>query len=69
MENNNYNLIKLLHNALDTVWRIEKHYQNDSQNLNCACSKILKEIKDDNQKHVEKLLAEIKKHDQNNTLN
>lgn len=65
MRNYNYNLVKLLHCALDNVWRIEKHYENDSADLSCGCKDLLDKIKKDNQKHAEMLLKEISKHDLN----
>lgn len=63
MKNYNYNLVKLLNICLDNAWRIEKHYLIDSTELPCDCSNILQKIKSDNEKHIEMLLKEIKKHD------
>ena len=65
MKNYNYNLVKLLHSALDTVWRIENHYDGDSADLPCECNDILKKIKEDNEMHIKMLLEEIKKHEIN----
>ncbi len=62
MKNYNYNLVKLLHNALDNVWRIEKHYRKDANDLDCQCKEILEKIREDNQKHAEMLIAEMEAH-------
>lgn len=63
MKNFNYNLLKLLHGQLDNVWRIEKHYLQDANDLSCDCKKVLEEIKKDGEKHIAMLLEEIGKHD------
>jgi hypothetical protein len=62
MKNYNYNLLKLLHSYLDNVWRIEKHYLHDAQDLPCDCKKILEEIKADGEKNISILRKEIEKH-------
>lgn len=62
MKNYNYNLIKQLHEALDNAWRIEKHYQDDAADLACDCKKLLKLVREDNEKHIELLTKELEKH-------
>jgi len=63
MKNHNYNLVKLLHSALDNIWRIEKHYADDVEGQSCKCSGILDQIKKDSKRHADMLLAEISGHD------
>lgn len=62
MKNQNYNLIKLLHNKLDNHWRITKYYLADAEDLDCRCKEILEEIKKDDERHIELLRDEIKNH-------
>ena len=62
MKNANYNVLKLLHNQLDDLWRIEKHYLKDAENLDCGCPKILEEMRSDMKKNIDKLKAELDKH-------
>jgi hypothetical protein len=62
MKNTNYNLLKLLHLALDNVWRIEKHYLKDAKGKCSRCLDLLEKIKTDTQKHIELLKEELSKH-------
>jgi len=62
MKNVNYNLIKVLLGKLDDVWRVEKHYLNDVKGMKCNCSKILKKIWQDDEKHIAMLRKEIASH-------
>jgi hypothetical protein len=60
VKNENYNLIKLLHNKLDDVWRIEKHYRDDAV---CeGCRELLDKILEADRQNVELLVAELRKH-------
>lgn len=60
MKNVNYNLIKLLHTTLDTVWRLEKYYLADAKEAKCHSVACLESMLEDARKHAEALRAEIK---------
>ena len=60
MKNINYDLIKLLHTTLDTVWRLEKHYIGDADVAKCHSVDALKSILEDEKKHIEWLREEIR---------
>jgi len=62
MKNTNYNVLKLLHNQLDDLWRIERFYLKDAENLDCACAKIFEEMRGQMQENIEKLKAELDRH-------
>lgn len=60
MENINYDLIKLLHTTLDTVWRLENHYIDDAKKVNCKSAPVLEQILADEKKHAEMISQAIK---------
>ncbi|EKD23685.1 MAG: hypothetical protein ACD_81C00194G0001 [uncultured bacterium] len=60
MKNINYDLLKLLHTKLDTVWRLEKHYIEDAEKVQCHSVDALKQILEDDKKHIAMLNEEIK---------
>jgi hypothetical protein len=62
MKNINYDLVKLLHHSLDEAWKLEKFYLKDAKKSTCNCSKVLKRLLDDNQKHIAMLREEIEHH-------
>ncbi|MBI4138806.1 hypothetical protein HY479_01510 [Candidatus Uhrbacteria bacterium] len=62
MKNTNYNVLKLLHNQLDDLWRIEKHYLKDAKKSKCGCPGILKTMRADLKKNVEMLKKELGTH-------
>jgi hypothetical protein len=63
MKNANYNLVKLLLAKLDDSWRVEKHYASDAAKHGCKdCQRILKQILEIDQKHVEMLREELARH-------
>ncbi|MBU0540635.1 hypothetical protein KKF59_01375 [Patescibacteria group bacterium] len=62
MKNVNYNVIKLLHNQLDDLWRIEKHYQKDAKKSKCGCTKLLAAMRADMKKNITLLKAELAAH-------
>ncbi len=63
MTNANYNLLKLLHNTLDDLWRLEKFYIKDAEEEGCSkCKEILESIKSDISKHVALLQEELSAH-------
>ena len=63
MKNANYNLIKLLHNALDDAWRVEKHYQKDAKASGChSCAKLLSALGRQFAANVAMIEKELKAH-------
>lgn len=60
MKNINYDLLKLLHTKLDTVWRLEKHYVEDAEKAKCHSLDAMKRMLEDDKKHIEMLNEEIK---------
>lgn len=63
MKNENYNLIKMLHNSLDDLWRVEKFYQRDSKKSKCkSCQSIYGLMRKDIKKHIDLLQKEIASH-------
>ncbi len=68
MKNFNYNVLKLLHNQLDDLWRIERHYLKDAKGCKCGCSKLLKSMQGQLKKNVEALKRELAAHHKANKL-
>ena len=60
MKNINYDLIKLLHMKLDSVWRLEKYYIRDANDAKCHSIPALEKMLEDDEKHVKMLQEEIK---------
>jgi len=59
MQNVNYNLLKMLHNTLDDIWRLEKYYVRDAKKAKCHSQAALKEMLKNEKKHAEALKKEI----------
>jgi len=68
MKNINYNVLKLLHNQLDDLWRIERHYLKDAKGTRCSCSKLLQSMQKDMKRNIEALKKELVKHHKMNKL-
>lgn len=66
MKNINYDLIKLLHSKLDTVWRLEKYYVEDAKEAKCHSTSAMEQILEDEKKHLEMLRKEIALRVENN---
>ena len=60
MKNINYDLLKLLHSKLDSAWRLEKYYVNDSKEAKCHSVGALEKILEDDKRHIDMLKEEIK---------
>lgn len=60
MKNINYDLIKLLHMALDDIWRLEKYYVKDAKTAKCHSVKALQRMLEQKQKDAQDLVNEIK---------
>ncbi len=68
MKNVNYNVLKLLHNQLDDLWRIERHYLKDAKGCRCSCAKLLKGMQRQLKGNVEALKKELAAHQRVNKL-
>ena len=68
MKNTNYNVLKLLHETLDNLWRIEKHYLNDAKSCSCECGKLMKTMQKDLAKHADMLKKELASHQESDQL-
>ena len=60
MKNINYDLVKLLHMKLDSVWRLEKFYVRDAEEAKCHSTPGLKQMLEDDKKHIKMLQEELK---------
>lgn len=60
MKNINYDLLKLLHTKLDTVWRLEKHYIGDAEAANCHSVEAMRHMLEEEKRHIAMLNEEIK---------
>ncbi len=60
MKNVNYDLLKMLHNTLDDIWRLEKYYIRDAQKAKCHSVAALKEMLRNEKRSAELLQKEIK---------
>ncbi|MDP3970196.1 MAG: hypothetical protein Q8P90_00685 [bacterium] len=69
MKNINYDLVKLLHLKMDNVWRLEKHYVEDSEKAKCHSVPALKQILAEEKNHVDMLREEISLRAQNDLFN
>ncbi len=63
MRNENYNLVKLLHNALDDEWRLRKHYLKDAKKCRCKiCQALLAKIQKQMTTNIAALQKEVHRH-------
>lgn len=69
MKNVNYNLVKLLRNAMSDAYNIENFYLKDAKEEKCHSEKALEQILEDRKRHVEMLKEEIKMRMDNNKFN
>ena len=60
VKNINYDLVKLLHSKMDNAWRLEKFYCGDAKEAKCHSYEGLKQMLDDEKRHIELLTKEIK---------
>ncbi len=59
MKNVNYNLVKLLLSKMDNAWRLENYYIKDAMEAGCHSREVLKEILQDEKRHIDMLRKEI----------
>lgn len=59
MKDINYDLVKLLHQKLDTIGQLERHYINDAIKEKCHSVDALKRILEEERVHAELLAQEI----------
>lgn len=69
MKNINYDLVKLLHSKMDNVWRLENYYVRDSESIKCHSVDALKQILEDEKRHIEMLRTEIAMRCEGNVFN
>ena len=63
MRNVNYNLLKLLHGALDDQWRIERHYLKDAKKNKCKnCVALLTKMDKQFKANIGAIQAEMGRH-------
>ncbi|MBD3359945.1 MAG: hypothetical protein GF365_04540 [Candidatus Buchananbacteria bacterium] len=63
MKNANYNLIKMLHNSLDDLWRLENFYIKDAKKIKCkGCQGVYEQMRVDLKKHINLLQDELAEH-------
>ncbi|MFH1047137.1 MAG: hypothetical protein V1738_02440 [Patescibacteria group bacterium] len=59
MRNVNYNLVKMLLSKMDNAWRLENYYVRDAEAEDCHSLTVLKEILEDEKRHIELLRKEL----------
>lgn len=69
MKNYNYNLVKLLHINLDSLWRLEKFYLRDAKTGCKDCAKLLAALHKETKHHVALLTKEIAAHGSKGKMN
>lgn len=63
MKDHIHNLIQQISEKQDSVWRYENHYIKDAEAVGCdACVAMYKKHWEVDQKDVDELTAELKKH-------
>lgn len=60
MQNINYDLIKLLHTTLDTIWRLEHYYIRDAKDAHCHSVPELEKMLEQERAHAKALAEELK---------
>ncbi len=65
LKNHNHDLVHALSEKNDAVWRYEKEYLKNAAGCD-TCAKMWQEMKDDDNKHIDMLVAEIKRHSDEN---
>ncbi len=60
MKNINYDLLKMLHAKLDSIWRLEKFYVKDADIAKCHSKGALEKILSDEREHAKMLHEEIR---------
>ncbi len=60
MKNINYDLLKLMQSKTDNVWRLEKYYVDDAKAAQCHSISALEQILEEEKKHIQMLMNEIK---------
>ena len=61
LKNHNYDLIRALTEKNTGVWRYEREYLKNAEGCE-HCTKLWNQLKDDDNKHIDMLVAEIKRH-------
>lgn len=61
LENHNFDLVHALSKKNSALWRYGEHYKRNAEGCE-FCQKLWKTLEADDEKHVEMLKAEIKRH-------
>lgn len=61
LKNHNHDLIHALSEKNDAVWRYDKEYLKNAEGCE-RCVNLWRQLKDDDDRHIEILKEEIKKH-------
>ena len=69
MKNLNYDLVKLLQSKLDNSWRLKNFYCKDARDEKSESINILKQILEDEERHIILIKKEIEKRVKNNLFN
>lgn len=69
MQDINYDLVKLLTNKLDMISRLERFYVQDADEVKCHSLDTLKQILEDEKKHVDIVAEEIRLRVKNDLFN
>lgn len=62
MDNHTFDLVKMLHQKLDMLGRMEKYYLQDSKAMGSECAKMMEGMMSDERRHVDMLTKELKSH-------
>ncbi len=61
MRNVNYNLVKMMLSKMDNAWRLENYYVKDAEAEGCESAAALRDILEDEKRHIEVLRGEVSK--------
>ncbi|MFA5936020.1 MAG: hypothetical protein WC787_04175 [Patescibacteria group bacterium] len=62
MKNTSYEVLKILHNQMDDLGRIERYCLKDAKDSPCNCSNILKGMRVELKKNIDLLTEELDRH-------
>ena len=61
LKDHNHDLVHALSEKNDAVWRYEKEYAKNAEGCE-NCTLLWKQMADDDNKHIEMIVAEIRRH-------
>lgn len=62
MDNHTFDLVKMLHQKMDMLARMEKYYVQDAESMGSECAKAMQGMMGDERRHVDMLTKELKSH-------